>query len=194
MKRNYKLILKRPTYYLKLSLDRLGMLGSKCLCGFLDLLAHIRINTIKNSILPLTNILPRIRQVHRNIVHKMILLSRLFPKNFPQSIWLNEILIRNLMHKRQGMSSPLFMSFRSRSLLKLDCPVGCDIIGVCAEIAIDSHGSVTLEIEHWTTWFVDGDLLIIGAQTMTVGVGVRKQTGLQNWVGGGFDSRDRMRG
>src|SRR5436190_20541872 len=104
------------TENLKLGLGRLALLSGKCFSSFFDQFTHLHINTVKYSVLPLTDILPSIGQVYRDIVNQMILLTRLFPENFPQSIWLDKIFIRNLMHERQCMSGPLFVSFRTCSL------------------------------------------------------------------------------
>ena len=51
-----------------------------------------------------------------------------------------------------------------------------------------------MEIEDGATRLIDGDLLVIDAETVAVGIRVRKETGLQDRVGRGLNSGDGVRG
>jgi hypothetical protein len=171
------------------------VLSSFSLRRLFNLLAHILADTIKHSILPFTNVLPGIAQMHSDIVNQMILLSRLLGENLlPQSSRLREIVVRDLVHKRQRMRSPLFMGFGRRSLLELDGTVRRNVVGVGTVITVDGHGTVTLEVEDGATGLVDRDLLVIRSETVTVGIGVGEETGLQDGVGRGLNSGDGVRG
>jgi len=113
----------------------------------------------------------------------MVLLARLFPENAPQRVRLDEILVGDLVHERQGMCGPRLVGFGVGGLPELDGTIGCDIVGVCAVIAIDAHRAVSLEVENWAAGFIDWDLLVVDTETVAVGVGVGKEAGLQDWIG-----------
>lgn len=52
------------------------------------------------------------------------------------------------------------------------------------------HRSISLEVGHWDDGCVHGDLMIVGAETVTVSVRVREQTRLKDGVSRRFDVRD----
>lgn len=72
--------------------------------------------------------------------------------------------------------------------------VGGRVIGVRAVIAIDGHDAIALVRVERSKGLVHGDLLVVDAEAMTVGIRVREQTGLQDRVGGGLDAGDQVRG
>lgn len=84
-------------------------------------------------------------------------------------------------------------------LAGLDRPVlqrteGRWVVGVGAIVAVHVHHAVTLVGAECIEWAVDRDRLGVAAQTVTVGVGVREKTGLQDRVGGGLNTRNHVRG
>ncbi len=56
------------------------------------------------------------------------------------------------------------------------------------------HVSIALEVGNRDLRRVDGQLLVVHAETVPVGVGVREETGLQHRVGGRLDTGHQMRG
>jgi hypothetical protein len=43
-------------------------------------------------------------------------------------------------------------------------------------------------------WGVDGDLLVVYSESVSLRVGIRKEAALQHGVGGGFDAWDQVAG
>ena len=52
--------------------------------------------------------------------------------------------------------------------------------------------SITLEVDDGNNRSIDGQLLIVGAKTMTVSIRVGEKTGLKNGVGRRFNVRNEM--
>jgi len=68
--------------------------------------------------------------------------------------------------------------------------VGLVVSGELGTTTVNDHSSVTLVVvtHGCTVGAVDGDLLVVLAESMTVGVGVVKETALQHLVHGGFNT------
>lgn len=67
--------------------------------------------------------------------------------------------------------------------------VGCGTIST-----VDSHQTVTgVVVAHASAvWAVDGDLVIVGAESVSVGIGVVDKTTLEHLVVGGFNTWDHV--
>ena len=56
------------------------------------------------------------------------------------------------------------------------------VVGTPA-LVLESHKSIALEVSNGDKRLVDWELLIVGTDTVTVGVRVREETGLQYGIG-----------
>jgi hypothetical protein len=65
------------------------------------------------------------------------------------------------------------------------------IVGAIALVNIGSR-SITLEVGHGVEGCVDGQLLVVCSKTVTLGVGVREETGLENGIRRGLDVWDEV--
>ncbi len=72
--------------------------------------------------------------------------------------------------------------------------VGAGVVWVGAVVAVDGHDAVALVRVEGAQGLVDGNLLVVDAQAVAVGVGVAEKAGLQDWVGRGLDAGDHVRG
>jgi hypothetical protein len=70
-----------------------------------------------------------------------------------------------------------------------------EVVGARA-LVVEGHAAVALEVTHaeWDSWRVDGQLLVVNADAVAVGVGVGEEARLQDWVGTGLDTRDQVCG
>lgn len=64
------------------------------------------------------------------------------------------------------------------------------VVRAIALVVVNSHRPISLEVGHWDDGRVHGDLMIVGAETVTVSVRVREQTRLKDGVSRRFDVRD----
>lgn len=100
-------------------------------------------------------------------------------------------LVKHLGHDGPG---PLLVGSGSPRGLVLQGPVAARVVGVGAVVAVDGHGAVALVRVEGPEGRVDGDLLVVDAEAVAVGVGVREQAALQDGVGRGLDAGDEVRG
>lgn len=67
------------------------------------------------------------------------------------------------------------------------------IVRVGAVVAIDSHSAITLEGVECFERSIDRNLLVVGSKTMTMGIRVREESGLEDRVDGGLNTRHQVR-
>ena len=60
--------------------------------------------------------------------------------------------------------------------------VGGWVVGVGTVVAVNGHATITLVGVECSERSVNGDLLVVDAKTVAVGVWVGKETGLKDWV------------
>lgn len=72
--------------------------------------------------------------------------------------------------------------------------VGRGVVGVRTVVAINGHDTVALIRVKSAEGLVDGDLLVVDAETVAVGIWVGEEAGLQDGVGGGLDAGDHVAG
>ena len=72
--------------------------------------------------------------------------------------------------------------------------VGRWVIGISTVVTVDSHDTIALIGIECTDRGVDRNLLVVYAETVTLGVWVTEKTGLEDWICGGFHARDHVRG
>lgn len=69
------------------------------------------------------------------------------------------------------------------------------VVGGRTTVAVDGHVAITLLVGNaGVVGNVDGDLLVVGAEAVTVGIGVGEETSLEHTVGRGLDTGDHVRG
>ena len=71
---------------------------------------------------------------------------------------------------------------------------GRRVVRVSAVVAVDVHVAIAVCGIEGFERAVDGDLLVVAAQAVAVRVRVGEETGLKDWVGGGLDTGDHVRG
>lgn len=109
---------------------------------------------------------------------------------------LNKVLIRELddVASSNGVQLERRVSRSDSSLLGTSERVGL-VVGGRATVAIDGHVAITLLVGNaGVVGNVDGDLLVVGAEAVTVGIGVGEETSLEHAVGRGLDTGDHVRG
>lgn len=133
--------------------------------------------------------------MHRDIVHKISLLPRCTPKNLPQPIRLDVVLVADLSkHRRDGLPRPRLVRRRGVHVRAVgQGPVRGRVVGVGAVVAVHGHGTVALERVEGVERPVDGDLGVVDAQPVAVRVRVGEEPRLQDRVGRGLDAGDQVR-
>ena len=169
-------------------------MGSQFLRLRLNPLPQFLINLSEHVIGPIPDGLLGPRKMPSHVTNKIILLARLLAQNLPQRSRLHIIFLRDRNLLRHRRASPFFMFLRRLDGLVGHIAVGRRVVGIGAIIAIDCHDAVALIRIESAEGLVDRDLLVVDAEAMAVGVGVGKQTGLEDWVGRGFNTRDHVRG
>lgn len=107
-----------------------------------------------------------------NVGNEIVLLAFLFPKDLPKHCRLDKVLFsdRELLGHRG--TRPLLVLLTRLHRFVCHVPVGGRVIGVSAVVAIDCHYAITLVWVEGTERLVDGNLLVVDAKAMAVGVWV----------------------
>ena len=132
----------------------------------------------------------------RYVSDKVRLLSLGAAQDVPQALSLHVVVSHNLVEVHDGLRRPLLVRVAGdgRVLLVGQGAVRGGVVGVGAVVAVNCHGTVTLEGVECVKGRVDWDLLVVDAETVAVGIGVGEEAGLEDWVGGGLDAGDEVRG
>ena len=147
---------------------------------------------MEHSIRSLANFLMRTRQVTRHIFDEVLLLTWLTTKDLPEAISLDIVLVRNGELLSNDSADPFLMFLAGFDGLVLQGPEARRVVRVSAVVAVDIHVAVSVEGAKRVDGTVDGNLLVVSTETMTVGIRVGEETRLQDWVRGGFDARDHV--
>jgi len=164
-----------------------------------DTLGQVRRNLCKDGQLTLLNVgTLNAGNVPGNILDKAFLCS-VIVNLLPQLTWLLKVQL--IVNRRKesvnaGCCKVVVQSSTGTdvALLVLQWQDAADVVGSAALVARYGHGSVTLEVGNWNQWGVDGNLLVVDTETVTVSVGVREETALQDWVGRWLNARHKVRG
>lgn len=72
---------------------------------------------------------------------------------------------------------------------------GLDAALVIGPVALvdKGHRSIALEVGNRNNGSVDWELLVVGSETVAVGIGVGEETRLEDGIGGGLDVRNEVR-
>lgn len=127
-------------------------------------------------------------------MHKVLLLALLAAQNLPQPVRLLKVLVRDGDLLGEHGAGPLLVLLAGLDGAEFQRAEGGRVVWVCAIVAVDGHGAVTLVRVECAQRAVDGDLLVVYAQTVAVGVGIGEEAGLEDWVGRGLGAGDHVRG
>ena len=134
-------------------------------------------------------------QVHSHVVHKVVLLAGRAAEHSPEPVGLDVVVGADLGEQGVGrLAGPLLVGGRGVDGLVRQRAVGARVVGVGAVVAVDGHGAVALEGVEGVERRVDGDLLVVDAEAVAVGVWVREEARLEHRVGRRLDSRDHVAG
>lgn len=173
---------------------RLSRALSQRLGGLFDPGAQVGVDTTEHAVCIPADPLIRSAQVAGDVLDEVLLLAGCPAENLPEAVWLDEVLIHNRELLGDDRAGPLLVFLAGLDGLELERAEAGWVVGVGAVVAVDVHGTVTLVRVEGLERAVDGDLLVVGTEAVTVGVWVGEETGLENWVGGGLDTRDHVRG
>lgn len=171
----------------------LGVLLHVSLGGLLDSRTQIGVDAGEHAVGLLTDPFVGVAQVDGNVVDEVLLLARLAAEDVPQSVGLDKVLVCDGDLLGNGSACPLLVLLAGLDGLELQRAEARWVVGVRAIVTVDGHQAITLVRVEGPQGAVYGDLLVVDAQAVTVGVGVREEAGLQNWVGRGLDTRDHVR-
>ena len=155
---------------------------------------QLPVDLAKHVIRPPPNAVLGATQMPGHIAHEIILLPRLPAQHLPQHPRLHEILLADGQLLRHRRARPPLMLLRRLDGLVGHVPVGGRVIRVGAVVAVDGHDAIALIGVEGAEGLVDGDLLVVDAQAVAVGVRVGEEAGLEDRVGGGFDPGHHVRG
>jgi hypothetical protein len=105
-----------------------------------------------------------------------------------------EIELGNFGKVENGTSDELLVSRNIiRFLLVVESLDRRDVVGSRTLVVTESHQTISLEVGDRVDGSVDGELSVVGTETVSVSVGVREETGLENGIGGRLDTLDEVR-
>ena len=130
----------------------------------------------------------------RHILDEVLLLAGSPAENLPELARLDEILVGDGDLLGDSGAGPLLVFLARLDGLVGEIAVGGGIVGVGAVVAVDGHDAVALVGVEGAQGCIDGNLLVVDAESVAVGVRVGEESGLQDWVGGGLDARDHVGG
>jgi hypothetical protein len=125
--------------------------------------------------------------MRRDIINEVILLPWRPAKNLPQRPRLHEVLVRDAELEVRRRARPGLLRGREGAglLQRAECR---GVVGQRAGVSVHGHESVTLVRVVHVKRSVDGDLLVVDAEAVALGVGVGEEAGLEDRVSGGFDA------
>lgn len=130
----------------------------------------------------------------RDICDKVFLLTRRAAEHIPETLCLDEIVVVYFLEKLVDSSTrPALVCHGGLDRLVGQLSVRAGIVGVGTVVAIDGHGAITLEGVECLERSIDRNLLIVGSKTVTMGIRVRKESGLEDRVDGGLNTRHQVR-
>ena len=129
-----------------------------------------------------------------DVADEILLLAVGAAEDLPQRARLHEILVGDGQLLRDGGAGPFLMLLAGFDGLVGHVAVGGRVVGVGAIVAVDGHDAIALVGVESPQGLVDGDLLVVDAQTVAVGVRVAEQAGLEDRIRGGLDAGDHVRG
>lgn len=131
----------------------------------------------------------------RDVCDKVFLLARSAAEHIPETLCLDEIVVVYFLEKLvDSRARPLLVCHGGLNSLVSQLSVRAGIVGIGTVVAIDSHSAIALEGVECFERSIDRNLLIVGSKTVTMGIRVRKESGLEDRVDGGLNTRHQVRG
>lgn len=161
--------------------------------SLLDAGTQIGVHTMEHAVGGLANTLVGGAQVRGNIVDEVVLLAGLATQDLPKTVGLDVILIGDGQLLNNDGAGPLLVLLASLQGLVVVRTEGGGVVGVGSVVTVHVHVAITVPGAERAERAVDGDLLVVAAQTVALGVGVGEEAGLQDWVGRGLDARNHVR-
>lgn len=162
--------------------------------SLLDAGTQIGVHTMEHAVGGLANTLVGGAQVRGNIVDEVVLLAGLATQDLPKTVGLDVILIGDGQLLNNDGAGPLLVLLASLQGLVVVRTEGGGVVGVGSVVTVHVHVAITVPGAERAERAVDGDLLVVAAQTVALGVGVGEEAGLQDWVGRGLHARNHVRG
>ena len=177
---------------LGLQTSRLGVSGV-LLGSLLEAGTEVLVDTGEHLVGGLADALVSVTQVDGDVVDEGVLLAGLAAQDLPETVGLDVVFRCDGELLGNDGARPLLVLLASLDGLVLVGTEGGWVVGVGAVVAVHVHVAVTLPGGEGPHGTVDGDLFVVAAKTVAVGVGVGEETGLQHGIGGGLDTRDHVR-
>lgn len=128
-----------------------------------------------------------------DVVDEVVLLAGRAAKNFPQPCGLDKVLVSDGDLLRSNSANPFLVLLCWLDGLVGHWAVRGVIIRVGAIVAINGHKAIALRGVECAHGAINGDLLVVDAETVTVGVGVGKKAGLEDRIGRGLNTGNQVR-
>lgn len=130
----------------------------------------------------------------RDITDKVFLLTGLTAQDLPEAVGLNVVVGGDGEQLRHDSAGPLLVLLAGLDGFVGEGAEGRGVVGVGAVVAMDVHETVAMPGAEGLEGAVDGDLLIVAAEAVAVGVWVGEEAGLEDGVGRRFDAGDHVGG
>lgn len=132
--------------------------------------------------LTFNNLLSDLDQITSNVLAQVVLVFLIHETI--QVTSLSKVVVSNIVAESTDQSLN-FLSSKSRAdnvvLHRAADGIGA-VVGSTAIVAVDHHGAVALVSVDLTLRRIDGDLLIVGTETMAMCIRIRKETALQQAI------------
>lgn len=174
-----------------LQTSRLGI-GSLSLSSFFNPSTKVQVNTAEHLVRLLTHARMSVTQMTRDVFDEVILLTGLAAKDLPETIGLDVVLLSNRKLLCNDSTNPLLVFLGGLDGLVLQRTEGRGVIRVGAVVALDVHVAVAVPGTEGLEWAVNGDLLVVTAETVAVGIRIGEETGLEDGVCGRLDTGDHV--
>lgn len=140
------------------------------------------------------NVWSGIANMDSNIVSQVLLLTWTLTQDIVQSSSLLELICSSLPVEWSGSTSPNLLLLLERVVSEFQWEVRGNVIWSGAQVTVDSHQTVShVRVVNLGVWAVDRNLLVVNTQSVSVGVWVREQSGLQHWVSRWLHVRNSVR-
>ena len=115
------------------------------------------------------------------------------PRTSHSPLGLDIVLVGNLGQEGDGSAGPLLILVGSFDRLVGHMTILPWVVGVGAVVAVHCHSTVSLVRVKGSERCVDRNLLVVNTQSVAMGIWVREETRLEDWVGRRFNTRYQVR-
>lgn len=124
------------------------------------------------------------RNVDSDVVGQVLLLVRVLGKGVVQSSSLGVLTVSSLPVEWACGTGPHLLVLLLAELTELNWLRGGKVVRLGAQVTVHVHGTVShvRVVDSTSDWAVNWDLSVVNTQSVSVGVWVREQSRLQDWV------------